>query len=409
MVRAAAQARGPRGIALALLALAGLGGRVARAEPPPASEDTRICVHVFEDRDGDGSQQLPEEGGLAGWSVRVPEGRPTRSLSTDASGVACTSVYAGMTSVQVPSPAGWAPTSRVAMRVLVAAGGTTDVHVGFRREEGAAPATPEPAVVPAPPTGRMGRLTVGAALPAQCRLTSLRVTTTGGTVDLAMDSTIPIGATSLPSADVAGARFTYEGSGGVPSVALVTSTGAVVRLNGTTRALHVRAELPGGGAYEYDWDAGREWGCPAPSSVRFALSAPTVSPASAGRAGEVGRVGLPALEGRITRFRVATKSGSFDFLAPGPIPTSSEEPARTEDVEAVHFFSEGEGDRASLRLMVKMLSGDVHRLPALPDDPILSLTLRVELPGGASYEYAWADGRPGASPVPLVVRFKPAR
>ncbi len=405
MVRAVADAGGPRGVAWVLVALAGLagpGGRFARAEPPQSSSETRICVHVFDDRNGDTAQQLPDEVGLGGWTVRVPEGRPTGYLATDGNGVACTSVYAGMISVQVPAQLGWAPTSRVALRVRVAAGETTDVHVGFRREDGGAVQAQSP-TPPPQPASRQGRLTVGAALPAQLKITSVRVVMASGRVDLVSDPAVPLGASYLPTADVVEAKFWYEGTGGLPSVALVTSTGAVVRMEGTIRTLHVRAELSNGMVYEYDWDAGREWGCPAPSSVRFA------PPLPAGRAGEVGRVGLPALGGTIARFRVVTKGGSFDFVAPGPVPTSPEDPVRSEDVAAVHFFSEGEGARASMRLMLMTTSGRVHRVPSSPDDPLLSLDLRMALPGTNPYEFAWKAARPQGGPAPLVVRFTPPR
>ncbi len=391
-----------------LACLAGTGGRLAKADSPPSSGDTRICVHVFDDRNGDGTQQLPEEVGLAAWPVRVQGGRPAY-LSTGEDGLACTSVNPGSVSAQVPARSGWAPTSRVSLRALVVAGQTTDVYAGFRRDEGAAPVPPDGAVgapspqPPAQPVGRLGRLTVGAAQPAECRITSLRWATTVGVVDLAVDPTVALGATLLPALDVVEARFSYEGAGGVPVVVLLTSAGAVVRLAGPTRGLHLRAEVPGGGVYEYDWDAGRERGCPAPSNVRFAPPPPP------GRPGEVGRVGLPPLEGTVTSLRIVTKGGATDLVVPGALALSPDGATRAEEVAAVHLFGEGEGDRTALHLIVLTTSGIAFRVPSVPDEPILSLTLRMALPDGSRYDYAWADGRPVGSPTPLGVRIRPAR
>lgn len=391
-----------------LACLAGTCGRLATADGPPSSGDTRICVHVFDDRNGDGTQQLPDEVGLGAWPVRVQGGRPAY-LSTGEDGLACTSVNPGSVSAQVPAQTGWAPTSRVSLRALAVAGQTADVYAGFRRDEGAAPLPPDGAVgipslkPPALPVGRLGRLTVGAAQPAPCRITSLRWTTTVGVVDLAVDPTVALGATLLPALDVVEARFSYEGAGGVPVVVLVTSAGAVVRGEGTTRALHLRAEVPGGGVYEYDWDAGRERGCPAPSNVRFAPPPPP------GRSGDVGRVGLPPLEGTVTSLRIVTKGGASDLVVPGALALAPDGAARAEDVAAVHLFSEGEGDRIPLRLILLTTSGAALRVPSHPDEPILSLSLRMALPDGSGYEYAWADGSSRDGLVPLFVRFLPPR
>lgn len=405
MVRAVAPARGSCGIAPFLAALACMGGGTAWAEPPPGSSETRICVHVFDDRNGDGAQQLPEEVGLAGWSVRVSGGRPAY-LSTGDDGLACTAVHPGSTSVQVPALPGWAPTSRVALRVLVASGGTTDAYAGFRSESGSAPATPADVAPGRPPeaapTGREARVTVGAALPATCKVTRLRMVTTSASVDLAVDRAVPIGATSIPTADVVEARFSYEGPGGVPSVVLVTASGAVFRVEGTIRALEVRAELPAGAVYAYDWEAGRERGCPAPSLVRFAPPPPP------GRAGQVARVGLPDLEGTITVLRFVTARGTFDLVGPGGSAFPSATPVPAEDVGAVHLFSEGWGERVPLRLVVVTRSGRAFGVPGFPSDPILSLALRVAVPGAPPYEFLWEDGRSRSGPIPLVVRFPPS-
>lgn len=302
MVRTNADARGPRGstggramrrMALGFVgvvgvagAVGGLGVRSAGAEPPPGSGETRVCVHVFDDRNGDGVQQLTEEAGLAAWSVRVEGGRPAY-LTTGDDGTACTAANAGSRSIQVPAQPGWAPTSRVSLRVVLTGGMTTDVYAGFRKEE-APPGTPSGApsaekVAEAPPPGREADLTIGAANPVRCCLTSVYVETAGGTANLVADVAVPLAETALRSADVAEVRLWYEGPGGVPSVAFVTGTGAVVRPEGTVRVLHLCAEVPGHEPYAYTWDAGQERGGPAPSHVRFVPPSAPPTPVPAPR------------------------------------------------------------------------------------------------------------------------------
>jgi len=280
MVRNGVDIRSSRRVAAVLAALACgavTGGRVLGAEPPPGSGETRICVHVFDDRNGDGTQQAPDEAGLGGWSVRVEGGRPAY-LTTADDGAACTSVNPGSTSVQVPAQPGWAPTSRVSMRVRVEAGQTTDLSVGFRKEEavgGRAAGSPAPEkAAEARPTGRTADLTVGAANPVRCKLVSVRIETASGTTNLVLEDTIRLGSTSLAIADVAEVRFWYEGPGGLPCVAFVTDKGAVIRMERTIRSLHVCAEVPGRDSYAYDWEPGNERGGPPPSLLRFVRPAP---------------------------------------------------------------------------------------------------------------------------------------
>ncbi len=111
--------------------------RIAFAPKTPApSAATTLCVHAFDDANGNGAQDRGEPA-LADqvFSVSGGRGRPT-NLTTAKDGIACAPVPAGAYRVGALPRAGWTPTTPVSVAVTVVPGRTTDVFFGSRRGGG---------------------------------------------------------------------------------------------------------------------------------------------------------------------------------------------------------------------------------------------------------------------------------
>lgn len=107
---------------------------VSPAAPAPAA--ATLCVHAFEDANGNGVVDRGEQG-LAGrlFSITGAVGLST-SASTAKDGAACARVAPGAYRVALSPRAGWAPTTPVSVTVGVVAGRTTDVYFGARKAGG---------------------------------------------------------------------------------------------------------------------------------------------------------------------------------------------------------------------------------------------------------------------------------
>ena len=99
----------------------------------------KLCIHKWNDRNGDGVRQKGEPG-IPGWQfvVNFPNGLST-SVVTDASGVVCLTVPAGVYTVVEPPRGGWTPTTPTSQTVTVAAGLAADVYFGNRESLGDSP------------------------------------------------------------------------------------------------------------------------------------------------------------------------------------------------------------------------------------------------------------------------------
>lgn len=94
----------------------------------------RICVHKFNDLNGDGIQNNGEVG-LQNWAFQVASSSCTAgaTLVTDAQGNACGDFYPGTYSVVEQVQSGWTPTTSTTQSANVTAGSTADVTFGNKR------------------------------------------------------------------------------------------------------------------------------------------------------------------------------------------------------------------------------------------------------------------------------------
>lgn len=271
------------------------------SEPAAPAEGTRLCVHVFEDLNGDGAQQLPDERGLGGWTVRVVGSR-TGMLRTEENGVACGEVPPGPYAVVAQVPAGWTPTSKGVARTTVSEGARSDVYLGFRRPGGSLPGPrdplppptpgpvpgptpgpgpkrpdrpgepPAPAPAPTPvPAGRMGQIKMPDTLLRTGHVTLIRFETEAGVFDLAVDGPIPGDRKGRRTFGVTSVRFARQAriAGAPLTLTLVMSDGEAVALSAPVLSLHLRMETAGQPPYDYLWEGGRSRGGPEPVEVTF--------------------------------------------------------------------------------------------------------------------------------------------
>ena len=95
----------------------------------------KICVHKFNDLNGDGVQNNGEPG-LQNWSFQVSAPCVGGLLITDANGNACGDFFAGTYTVTEQAQSGWTATTPASQTVTVAVGQTINIYFGNRQNKG---------------------------------------------------------------------------------------------------------------------------------------------------------------------------------------------------------------------------------------------------------------------------------
>jgi Ca2+-binding RTX toxin-like protein len=95
----------------------------------------KICVHKFNDLNGDGIQNTGELG-LQGWVFQIASSCAGGTLVTDASGNACGDFFAGTYPVVEQMQGGWTPTTATTQNATVVVGQTTNVNFGNQQPGG---------------------------------------------------------------------------------------------------------------------------------------------------------------------------------------------------------------------------------------------------------------------------------
>lgn len=93
----------------------------------------RICVHKFNDLNGDGIQNSGEPD-LQNWAFQATGNCVGGTLITDAKGNACGDFFAGTFQVVEQMQGGWTATTPTTQNVTIAAGQTTNVNFGNKRQ-----------------------------------------------------------------------------------------------------------------------------------------------------------------------------------------------------------------------------------------------------------------------------------
>lgn len=97
------------------------------------SRTGKICVHKFNDANGDGVQNNGEPG-LESWSFQVTASCVGATLITEKNGTACGDFFPGTYTVAEQIQSGWTPTTPTTQTVPVTAGQTTNVYFGNKKE-----------------------------------------------------------------------------------------------------------------------------------------------------------------------------------------------------------------------------------------------------------------------------------
>ncbi|MEN3331729.1 MAG: serralysin [Blastocatellia bacterium] len=95
----------------------------------------KLCVHKFNDLNGDGIQNNGEPG-LPNWSFTVTASCVGGSLITDANGNACGDFSAGTYTIVEQPQSGWMATTPTTQTVTVTVGQTTNISFGNRQDTG---------------------------------------------------------------------------------------------------------------------------------------------------------------------------------------------------------------------------------------------------------------------------------
>ena len=334
----------------------------------------RLCIRKFLDGNGNGAQDANEPG-LAGWTFTVTDSsKRTTTMTTDARGDACVDVPAGPYNVRETPMRGWTATTSDTQTVVVAPGKTTNVGFGNRRlvESGTLCVRKFEDLNA---NGVQDRNEPGLAG------WTFTVTDARGAV-VATVTTGPQGSasTNLPAGKYPVVEVPQRGW----TATTPTTQSVVVTPGRTTRvAFGNRGEGGGGGGGS----------TPAGGLVVHAEG-----------------IGFKPIEGLLGRLVLRQGRLGSIAIAPGGTITVGREQIAVADLASISFTWSGVGPQRSPTATILTQQG--RKLPWPPGGgPITSISLHVDVPGGAPRAYEWTAGQAGRRPTELMIvgPFKPTK